>query len=178
MQASQSSNVVDYASVLLNAIMQPQKQEKVYYAGLYLRLSRDDNNGNAESMSIQSQRDMLISYADEHGYVVADTYIDDGYTGTNFERPNFQRMINDIKLNKLNMVITKDLSRLGRNYVLTGQYTDIFFPDNDVRYIAVNDSYDTAKEDNDIAPFKNILNEMYAKDISKKIRSSRKVAAK
>jgi hypothetical protein len=87
-------------------------------------------------------------------------------------------MINDIKLGKINMVITKDLSRLGRNYVMTGQYTENFFPDHDVRFIAINDNVDTSNEDNDIAPFKNILNEMYAKDISKKVRSMRKVAAK
>jgi hypothetical protein len=86
-------------------------------------------------------------------------------------------MINDIKLGKINMVLSKDLSRLGRNYVITGQYTDFFFPENGVRYIAVNDDFDTSNEDNEIAPFKNILNEMYAKDISKKVRSSRRLAA-
>ena len=108
MQASQSSSMVNYASVLLNAIIQPSTHTRTYHAGLYLRLSRDDNNGNAESMSIQSQRDMLVSYANEHGYEVMDIYIDDGFTGTNFDRPSFQRMINDIKLGRINMVITKD----------------------------------------------------------------------
>jgi len=121
---------------------------------------------------------MLEAYALENGYHVEKIYVDDGYTGTNFDRPDFKRMIEDIKQDKINMVLTKDLSRLGRNYVLTGQYTDFFFPENDVRFIAVNDGYDTNKEDNDIAPFKNILNEMYAKDISKKVKSSRRVAAK
>ena len=106
------------------------------------------------------------------------TLSDDGFTGTNFERPGFQRMIKDIEAGNINMVLTKDLSRLGRNYVMTGQYTDFFFPEHGVRYVAVNDSYDSAKEDNDIAPFKNILNEMYAKDISKKIRSVRQISAK
>ncbi len=105
-------------------------------------------------------------------------YIDDGFTGTNFERPGFQRMIEDIKEGYISVVLTKDLSRLGRNYVMTGQYTDFFFPEYGVRYVAVNDSYDSAKDDNDIAPFKNILNEMYAKDISKKVRSVRQTSAK
>ena len=132
-----------------------------YRAALYLRLSRDDNNGSAESMSIQSQKLMLTGYAEEHGYGVADTYIDDGYTGTNFERPNFKRMIEDIKQGRINMVITKDLSRLGRNYVMIGQYRDFFFPDYGVRYIAINDNYDSIEEDNDIAPFKDILKLIY-----------------
>ena len=164
MQASQTSNM-DLARALLNAAIQPNKPPVKYRAALYLRLSRDDNNSNAESMSIQSQKDMLTSYAYEHGYEIAGVYSDDGWTGTTYNRPDFIRMIEDIKLGKVNMVITKDLSRLGRNYVMTGQYTDFFFPEHGVRYVAVNDSYDSEKEDNDIAPFKNILNEMYAKDV-------------
>ena len=148
------------------------------YAAVYLRLSRDDQNGNSDSMSIINQRDMLTEYCEERGWKVYDIYVDDGFTGTNFERPGFQRMIEDIKSGMINVVLTKDLSRLGRNYVLTGQYTDFFFPEHGVRYVAVNDSYDSAKDDNDIAPFKNILNEMYAKDISKKIRSARATGAK
>ena len=148
------------------------------YAAIYLRLSRDDQNKNADSMSIINQRDMLNDYCDEKGWKVYDIYVDDGFTGTNFERPGFQRMIEDIKSGFINVVLTKDLSRLGRNYVLTGQYTDFFFPEHGVRYVAVNDSYDSDKDDNDIAPFKNILNEMYAKDISRKIRSVRITSAK
>ncbi|NLW78399.1 MAG: recombinase family protein [Ruminococcaceae bacterium] len=148
------------------------------YVAIYLRLSRDDQNGNAESMSITHQRDMLMEYCEERGWTVYDIYIDDGFSGTTFERPGFQRMVEDIKSGCINVVLTKDLSRLGRNYVMTGQYTDFFFPEHGVRYVAVNDSYDSDKEDNDIAPFKNILNEMYAKDISKKIRSVRQTSAK
>lgn len=154
------------------------KSNKGYNCALYCRLSRDDKNGNSESMSIQSQRDMLTAYAEEKGYNIVGAYVDDGYTGTNFDRPNWKRMIEDIEKGKINMVITKDLSRLGRNYVITGQYTDFYFPEHGVRYIAITDGYDSHHEDNDIAPFKNILNEMYAKDISKKVRSARKVAAK
>ena len=148
------------------------------YVAIYLRLSRDDQNGNAESMSISHQRDMLKGYCEERGWEVYDIYIDDGFSGTNFDRPGFQRMIKDIKSGFINVVLTKDLSRLGRNYVMTGQYTDFFFPEHGVRYVAVNDSYDSDKDDNDIAPFKNILNEMYAKDISKKVRSARATSAK
>ena len=96
-----------------------------YRAGLYLRLSRDD--GNQESMSIANQRAMLMEYVQESGWNVEEVYIDDGYTGTNFDRPGFQRMIHDIRLGRINMVITKDLSRLGRNYVKVGEYTDFFF---------------------------------------------------
>ncbi|MCL2140786.1 MAG: recombinase family protein [Dehalococcoidia bacterium] len=148
------------------------------YAAIYLRLSRDDQNGNTESMSIQNQRDMLISYCDERGWKIYDIYVDDGFTGTNFDRPDFQRMISDIKAGNINVVLTKDLSRLGRNYILTGQYTDFFFPEHGVRYLAVNDSYDSDKEDNDIAPFRNVLNEMFARDISRKVRSVRVTSAK
>ena len=148
------------------------------YAAIYLRLSRDDQNGNSESMSIAHQRDMLLDYCEERRWKVYDIYVDDGITGTNFERPGFQRMIKDIEDGCITVVLTKDLSRLGRNYIMTGQYTDFFFPEHGVRYIAVNDSYDSDKDDNDIAPFKNILNEMYAKDISKKVRSARLSSAR
>jgi len=147
-----------------------------YNAALYCRLSRDD--GNTESMSIQSQREMLTDYAKENGYNIFDIYVDDGYSGVSFDRPNFQRMLDDILVDRINMVLTKDLSRLGRNYIMIGQYRDFFFPEHGVRYIAINDGYDGLKEDNDIAAFKDILNEMYSKDISKKIRLFRKVATK
>ena len=155
-----------------------QNMTKENYAAIYLRLSRDDQNGNSESMSISHQRDMLMEYCEERRWNVYDVYIDDGFTGTNFERPGFKRMIEDIKAGYIGIVLTKDLSRLGRNYVMTGQYTDFFFPEHGVRYVAINDSYDSDKDDNDIAPFKNILNEMYAKDISKKVRSVRQTSAK
>jgi DNA invertase Pin-like site-specific DNA recombinase/ribosomal protein L32/K+/H+ antiporter YhaU regulatory subunit KhtT len=154
------------------------KAQHTYDAALYCRLSRDDNNGSAESMSISNQRQFLESYVKEKGWNIGDVYIDDGFSGTTFERPDFQRMVGDIQKGKINMVITKDLSRLGRNYVMTGQYTDFLFPQWGVRYIAINDNFDSASMDNDIAPFKNILNEMYAKDISKKVRSTRVMSAK
>ena len=146
------------------------------YIAIYLRLSRDD--GNAESMSIANQRDMLIAYCEERGWKIYDIYVDDGFTGTNFERPGFQRMIEDVKKGYISVVLTKDLSRFGRNYIVTGHYTDFFFPEHGVRFVAVNDSYDSDKDDNDIAPFKNVLNEMYAKNVSKSVRSARGTSAK
>lgn len=146
------------------------------FVAIYLRLSRDD--GNAESMSIANQRDMLTAYCEERGWKIYDIYVDDGFTGTNFERPGFQRMIEDIEKGYINVVLTKDLSRFGRNYIVTGHYTDFFFPEHGVRFVAVNDSYDSNQDDNDIAPFKNILNEWYAKDISKKVRTARGTSAK
>ena len=142
-----------------------------YNVGIYCRLSRDDGNDSI-SMSIQNQKDSLIEYVNSKNWNLVDIYVDDGFTGTNFNRPSFQRLITDIEKKKINCVITKDLSRLGRNYLQTGYYTEEFFPNNDVRYIALNDNFDTVKGDNDFAPFKNIINEWYAKDISKKVRFS------
>lgn len=137
---------------------------------IYCRLSRDDGNVD-ESQSIQSQKAILTEYAIKNNFVIHDIYIDDGYSGTDFNRPSFLRMLEDIEHNKINIVITKDLSRLGRNYIQTGYYTEDYFPKHNVRYIAINDSFDTEKEETtDFAPFKNIINEWYAKDISKKIR--------
>lgn len=143
----------------------------IYQAALYMRLSKDDDGVN-ESASIGTQRKMLRSYARENGFTVWDEFIDDGYSGTNFDRPNFLRMIAAIEAGDVNMVITKDLSRLGREYIATGQYVELYFPEHGVRYIAVNDGYDSASPCNDIAPFKNVINEMYARDTSKKIRSA------
>lgn len=148
------------------------KTKQVHYvAALYLRLSRDDGESN-ESASITTQKKMLLKYAKENNFSVFDIYSDDGYSGTNFERPEFRRMIEDIEDKKINLVITKDLSRLGRDYIKTGEYTEIYFPLHGIRYIAINDGYDSDSVHTDIAPFKNIVNEMYARDISKKIRSA------
>lgn len=148
------------------------KELKRYNATIYCRLSKDDDLRNGESSSISTQKMMLEKYVADRGWSVYDRYIDDGWSGTNYNRPDFQRMIEDIEQGKINMVVVKDLSRLGRNYILTGQYTEIFFPDRNVRFIALDDGVDTLNSNNDIAPFKNILNEMYAKDISKKVRSA------
>lgn len=124
-----------------------------YSAALYMRLSKDDEN-TGESGSIINQRKMLRAYAKEHRYMVYDEYIDDGVSGTTFDRPGFKRMIQDIEKKKVNLVLTKDLSRLGRDHIMTGQYTELYFPSKRVRYIAVNDGYDSDSPYTDIAPFK------------------------
>ena len=144
-----------------------------YKAGLYLRLSRDDKNSDSESMSISNQRNMLMDFTAERGWHVEDIYIDDGISGTTFERPSFKRMVEDIEKKRINMVIVKDLSRLGRNYVKVGEYTDFFFPKHNVRFIAVAENIDSDNE-NDVSGFLNVVNEHYAKDISRKIRASQK----
>lgn len=143
-----------------------------YNTALYLRLSKDDGT-DSESSSIQTQKEMLTRYCRENGFAISEIYVDDGWSGTNSNRPSFQRMLSDIEDGKINCVITKDLSRLGRNYLETGGYTEVYFPEHNVRYIAVTDGVDTAKGYTmDITPFKNLLNDMYAQDISKKIKSS------
>lgn len=147
------------------------KAGSTYKAALYMRLSKDDD-GTSESASITTQRKMLRSYAADQGFQVFDEYVDDGWSGTNFDRPDFKRMIADIEAGKVNLVLTKDLSRLGRDYITAGQYTEIYFPSRGVRYIAINDGYDSDSPYTDIAPFKNVINEMYARDTSKKIRSA------
>ncbi|MFI3307842.1 MAG: recombinase family protein [Mycoplasmatota bacterium] len=146
------------------------QQQLNYKVGVYCRLSRDDGT-NEVSMSIENQKNSLSEYVTNNNWEVYNTYIDDGYSGTNFERPAFKQLLEDVENGKINMVITKDQSRLGREFVQTSYYMYHYFPDNDVRYLAVNDDYDSLKE-NDLAPFKNIFNEIYAKDISKKIKFS------
>ena len=147
-----------------------------YKAGIYLRLSRDDGTDN-ESMSISNQRNMLMDYANERGWEIEDTYIDDGISGTTFDRPGFQRLISDIEKKRINMVIVKDLSRLGRNYAQVGNYTDFFFPKHNVRFIAIGDNVDSEK-DNDFAGFLNVIHEHYAKDASRKIKTVKKTQMK
>jgi len=142
-----------------------------YRAAIYCRLSKDDDL-KGESASIANQRDMLEKYCRKQGWEVVSVYQDDGYTGLNMERPGLKRMLQAVEQRQVNLVITKDLSRLGRNYLQTGYLTEDFFPRNGVRYIAMNDGIDTLLDNNDIAPFKNILNELYSKDISKKVHSS------
>lgn len=147
------------------------KPDSRYRAGLYMRLSKEDE-GVAESASISAQRKLLRAYAKENNFDIFDEYADDGYAGTGFARPAWNRLLEDIEAEKVNMVITKDLSRLGRNYIVTGQLTEVYFPEKGVRCIAVNDGYDSESPGSDIVPFKNIVNEMYARDASRKIRSS------
>ena len=145
--------------------------DKVYSVGLYIRLSREDENKTDVSESITNQKSLLLQYVKENNLRVYDIYIDDGYSGTTFDRPGFNRLINDIENKLVNMVITKDMSRLGRDYIKTGYYLEKYFPEHNIRYIAITDNIDTYlnNSNNDIAPFKAIMNDYYAKDISKKI---------
>ena len=145
----------------------------IYNVGIYVRLSRDDGT-DKESESIQNQKAFLMQYVIKSGFNLVDVYIDDGWSGTNFERPEFQRLLKDIENGKINCVVTKDLSRLGRDYIMTGHYLERYFPLHNIRYIAVNDGIDTFEDNtnNDMTPFKAVFNDMYAKDISKKIRTA------
>ena len=155
---------------------QVMNENNIYRAAIYCRLSKDDEQ-TGESVSIETQKMLLTDYCVERGYFIHDIYVDDGYSGLNFDRPAFQRMLTDIDEGKVNLVITKDLSRLGRDYIQTGHYTDVYFSRKHVRYIAVNDGVDTSRDDNDIAPFKNILNDMYARDLSRKVKSAKRQRA-
>lgn len=148
------------------------QENNIYSVGLYLRLSKDDEQ-QGESVSIGTQRSILTDFCQHQGFQICKTYVDDGYSGLNFNRPSFQEMLEDIRLGQINMVITKDLSRLGRDYIMTGYYSEIYFPSVGVRYIALADDFDSLKGGNEIAPFKNILNDMYARDISKKVKNAK-----
>ena len=152
---------------------------KLTKCGMYLRLSRDDD-GDGISQSIKNQKEFLTEYiSKEPNWFLADIYVDDGFTGTNFNRPDFIRLKNDIEQGKIDLVITKDLSRLGRDYIDVGYYTEKYFPSKKVRFIAVNDGVDTFSKtsNNDIGPFLSVVNDMYAKDISKKVRTVKRTKA-
>ena len=153
--------------------MSRKKQTNQKITALYCRISLDDGGDN-ESMSISNQKLLLKDHAEKLGMFQYEYYVDDGYTGRNFNRPSFRQMIADIEAGKVGCVITKDLSRLGRNYIEAGTYIEIFFPKHNVRYIAVTDGVDSlTSPELDITPFKNILNDMYSRDISKKVLAGR-----
>lgn len=149
--------------------------DKIFNVGIYLRLSREDEKDGRvdESQSIQNQKEYIIRYVAEKKWNIAGFYSDDGWTGTNFNRPEFKRMLMDIENGKINLVITKDLSRLGRDYIETGYYTEKYFPEHHIRYIAITDGIDTfiSSSNNDMTPFRAVINDMYARDISKKVRA-------
>ena len=152
-----------------------KNNKKYNYGGdvtaLYARLSKDDDLVG-DSNSIVHQNEILAKYAKEHGFTNIEFYVDDGFSGTNFNRPDFQRMMADAEEGKISTVIVKDMSRFGRDYIMVGYYTEIYFPNSDIRFIAINDQVDTVSAtDNDFTPFKNIMNEWYARDTSKKIRA-------
>ena len=147
--------------------------QKKYITALYLRLSSEDGDKD-ESESISNQRKILRSYAKENGYIIYDEYVDDGYSGTNFDRPDFKRMINDIENKKINMVITKSLSRLGRDYIETGRLIEKYFPENNIRYIALLDDVDTLLDSStDFVALKNLMNDFYAKETSKNVKKTK-----
>jgi len=153
---------------------------KNYIAGLYLRLSQEDER-QGESISIDNQRTMLRKYAEEHGFEIHDEYIDDGVSGTTFQRPEVQRLLDDAKTGVINTIIVKDLSRFGRNYIEVGQYVDYVFPTFGIRFIAIQDNVDTAKRDSsamDMMPIMNVFNEWHAANTSKKIRAVKRANAK
>ena len=167
---------MDNYALMSNQTLAKIKNNMIFKVAMYIRLSREDGD-KEESSSVTNQRNIITRIINENdNFIIVDEYVDDGYTGTNFNRPAFQRMIKDIEKGKINTVITKDLSRLGRDYIDTGRYVQRYFPENRVRYIALLDGIDTLEDAgmNDIAPFKSVINDMYVKDISKKITSALK----
>lgn len=153
------------------------KPPSFYNVGIYIRLSQEDEDKahkrESESESVLNQRSLIMNYLRDNGFVLTDEYVDDGYSGTNFDRPAFKRLLEDIENGKINCVITKDLSRLGRDYIKCGYYIEQYFPSKKVRYISILDNVDTFLDsaNNDIAPFKALFNDMTSKDTSKKIKS-------
>ncbi|MCM1222426.1 MAG: recombinase family protein, partial [Lachnospiraceae bacterium] len=142
-----------------------------YNSALYMRLSKDDEQFG-DSVSIETQRNILNQFVKEHGFIAYDEYVDDGWTGTNFERPSFERMIDDINDGKVNCVIVKDLSRFGREHVQMDFYLEYVFPEKGVRFIAVTDNEDSERGLSDFVPIKNLFNEWFAKDTSRKIKAA------
>ena len=144
-----------------------------YNVGMYLRLSRDDER-SGESLSIENQRKVLTSYIKEQGWTLYDEYVDDGISGVTFDRPGVQRMLEDAKAGKINLILCKDMSRFGRNYIMVGQYVDYIFPMYNIRFIALTDNIDTANSDSasmDMLPIMNVFNEWHAANTSKKLKA-------
>ena len=152
--------------------------EKTYNVGIYCRLSNDDER-DGESVSIENQKLLLQRYVREQGWNEIDVYVDDGYSGTNFQRPGVQRLIADAKAKRINVILVKDLSRFGRNYIEFGQYTDYLFPSIGCRFIALNNGIDTMRNDGstDVMCFLNLFNEFYSRDTSKKVKAVKKACA-
>lgn len=156
--------------------------DMVYIASAYLRLSKEDGN-KAESNSIKNQRDLILDFVSKRPDIqLIDEFIDDGYSGISFERPAFQKMINEIESGKINCIIVKDLSRFGRNFIEAGRYIEQVFPQYGVRFIAINDHIDSASECSEsesiLTPFKNLINDAYSRDISIKVRSQLEIKRK
>ena len=151
--------------------MLPKKTN--YNVGMYLRLSKDDER-SGESLSIENQRKVLTNYINEQGWTLYDEYVDDGYSGTSFDRPGVQRLLEDAKAGNINLILCKDMSRFGRNYIAVGQYVDYIFPMYNIRFIALTDNIDTANNNSasmEMLPIVNVFNEWYAANTSKKLRA-------
>ncbi len=147
----------------------------IYHCAAYVRLSSDDGD-KEESNSITNQKALIRDYVERFDYLsLVDEYADDGYSGVNFERPSFKRMMTDVRSGRINCIIVKDLSRFGRNYIETGKYLEQLFPILNIRFIAINDNIDTGRRQSDaeqfVLPFKNLFNDSYCRDISVKVRS-------
>ena len=149
-----------------------KKKDRV---GVYLRISKEDINSCTDSQSIKNQKSLILDYIREKDFSVYDFYVDDGYSGANFDRPSFKRLIKDIENGKIDIVITKDISRLGRDFIETSHYIFKYFPEKNIRYISILDRFDTMLPNGmeDIIPFQAIINDMYLKDTSKKIKAIR-----
>lgn len=148
-------------------------KQTTYNAGIYVRLSQEDMRAG-ESLSIENQKLILTKYVAEQGWNLIDTYVDDGYSGTDFNRPAVTRLLDDAKMGKINLIIVKDLSRFGRNYIQVGQYIDYIFPTYNIRFIALNDNVDTLNANStamDMMPIMNVFNEWHAANTSKKIKA-------
>ena len=170
-------NSLNYAMIPMSTTVLPADSRKEendlnqqQITALYCRLSNEDDL-DGESNSIQNQKALLQKYADDHGFPPTRFFVDDGYTGTNFNRPAMQELLSLVEQGKVGACICKDMSRFGRDYLAVGRYTEIVFPSYDVRFIAINDGVDSDREDNDFTPIRNIFNDFYAKDTSKKVRA-------
>lgn len=152
--------------------------DTTYNVGIYCRLSNDDER-DGESVSIENQKLLLQNYVRQRGWNEVDVYIDDGYSGTNFNRPGVRRLIEDAKAKRINVILVKDLSRFGRNYIEFGQYTDYLFPSLGCRFIALNNGIDTMSDNGstDVMCFLNLFNEFYSRDTSKKVKAVKRACA-
>ena len=155
--------------------MQPKQNSKDYIVGMYVRLSRDDER-QGESLSIENQKSILSEYIEQQGWTLHDIYVDDGISGTTFERPGVKRLLDDAKQGVINTILVKDMSRFGRNYIMVGQYLDYVFPLYNIRFVALTDNIDTENKDTaamDMMPITNVFNEWWAAATSKKLRAMR-----
>ena len=155
-------------------------KQTIYNAGIYVRLSQEDMRAG-ESLSIENQKLILTKYVKEQGWNLVDTYVDDGWSGTDFDRPAVQRLLSDAQSGKINLIICKDLSRFGRNYIEVGRYVDYIFPSYNIRFIALTDNIDTLNSNSssmEMLPIMNVFNEWHAANTSKKVRAVIEAGAK